>query len=409
MTPLPAFDDFLNILEVQGLAPGLVLHARRFAKMSVYEYSRMIHDIPRTPQIDPLFETVWAEYLAELGYTPDECVRARSVLRARGLIQTAPHIGITPSERMTCIDWISTAGLPRGEPYLVAYYSAIPASNSSRPGVFVTQDTSLQTLLPKKFIHTRHELLAVNILEKSMQKKLISGASLPKKTREFWQLLPPLYRDILPEPQIGTDLAHWLLLCTRALAKRAFPHHLPIMWDMNECVRRVIIRALSDTKHPITQLLSSEHELARLEEVLGYAPTLFLDADLGEYTTTQDPRVLEKLLTNGTLTPALFTSFFVTCFLNGITPLGSFIQIEYLPTFYHALMHTSLAVDHGHIWSQVDTGVLTTGMFPRAYGRVLASDWIVSPEKKFPDSQKITMQDIWEPLMPIILPKLFTQ
>jgi hypothetical protein len=409
MTPLPAFDDFLKILEVQGLAPGFVLHARRFAKMSVFEYSQMIHEVPRTATLDPLFEEVWMEYLKDLGYTPDECTRARSALCARGLIQTAPHIGITPSERMTCIDWISTAGLPVGEPYLVAYYSAIPASNSSRPGVLVTQDMALQSLLPKKFIHTRHRVLAINLLEKSMQKKLISGASIPKKAREFWKLLPHHYRSVVPEPTIGADLATWFITSTRELAKRIFPHHTPIFWDINECVRRVIIRALKESKHPITQLLTSEHDLARLKAILGYSPTLFLDADLHEYATVQDPEVLEKLLINKTRTPALFLTFFVTCFLNGITPLGSFIQIDYLPTFYHALMNTSLVAERGHVLSQVDTRVLTTGMFSHTHGRFLASDWITSPEKIFPNPQELTMQDIWEPLMPILLPKLFTQ
>jgi len=325
-------------------------------------------------------------------------------LKKRRIIQTAPHLGITESPRMLCINWLGSLAVPARHFYVVGMFSGVPFSNRSRPGRINTQTGAL------------------NLFPSTQQDSMVYRSTIPKKLIESLEEIPAQIASYIPKPKEGESYTKLAILVCEAMEKKILKKDNLVFLDINEVVTQYLIQILKNKDHILHKIffeseIRTEFLSKFKEEIMFYGPRLEGKYEQMENFTMSgnslksksrefplsDPEVLIKELNEKRLCPALIVSFIVLTFLNEFKCFGSFAQVEYLPTYQEKLSKLSF-FKHLKI-SKIPTSNLTTGVFPQ-HPDLSPADIILG--KKFKPNKETLFGEMLLPIQTILLGGYFT-
>lgn len=297
---------------------------------------------------------------AGMGHSKEEILHS---LTKRRILQTAPHLVATENPRMLCINWLSSLGVPKVEYYVVGMYSGVPFSNSFRPGRINMEKDS------------------INLFPSSMQDGLVYQSKIPAKMIEVRDTLPDKLSRLIPWAKEGKSYTKWALESCRFIDTKIIGRNNLVYLDLNEIVAEYLILILKKRHHVLHKILFETKEREEFiktfpEEAMFYTPVM-----RGKYEEMEGMKLIgDKLksksreidlhnkdlvlkeLKSGRLCPGLLVSFLSIAFLNEFKCLGSFAQVEYLPTYQTKLAKLKILKDFQI--ERVPTANLTTGVFP---------------------------------------------
>lgn len=280
-------------------------------------------------------------------------------LNKNRVLQTAPHLGITESPRMLCINWLGSLGVKEEDYYVVGMFSGIPLSNKSRPG------------------RINNSSVSINLFPSNMQDELVYQSKVTDKFITEAQNLPTNLRSFIPEANTGSSYTKIALDVCEKIESRILKKENMVYLDINEVVSAYLLQILEKKEGVIYKILfddsiKSEFLKEFPDEIMFYGPgdgkmeSFFLkDNKLISKTkeiSLEDPNFLIQEIKESRLCPALLIGFISIAFLNRFKCLGSFAQVEYLPTYQKKLAKLSIFKDMD--LSQIPTENLTTGVFP---------------------------------------------
>ena len=323
--------------------------------------------------------------------TPSELkIKILSSLEKRRVLQTGPHLGLTSSPRMLCINWLESLGIRDVDFDVVAMFSGIPFSNQSRPGRINRQHGS------------------INLLPSNMQNALVYKSLIPEKLVETVQGLPKdldHLRKLLPRAIISGSYTKWALKGCENIERKILGKNNLVFLDINEVVTEYLLQVLENKDHIIYKIfcdIKINEEFMKMfpNEIMFYYPVLdgkFEKMENLVFTKGTlkskhkeihlvDAKSLIKELREGRLCPALITGFLVLAFLNEFKCFGSFAQVEYLPVYQKKLAQLKFLKDF-HI-EKVPTANLTTGSF-KENPLLYPADAIINNMKFRPDENTL--------------------
>jgi len=364
--------------------------------LSVIQNSKNMCAHSPTSNIEDILLQAFEQELRETNYSNTHIQTILSDLEKHRIIQTSAHTEIVPPSRRTCIDWITSQGIPDHRPYIIGAFSGVPFSNKSRPGRIIYNEATY------------------NFIPKTHQDALVFSTDVLEKTHDTYTLLPVELQSILPKPKSGEHFARWAAQCSSNVMSKILNRDV-VSLDLNAVITNYIIDALDNTEHLVTQILCDPQITKKIHATLGdnlhffYTPyetskyhkqenLYYLDGYgfAGSHEKyPHDPATLQQELRNRKLCPATFLTFFILTFMNNFACIGSFVQIEYLHNFKEQLERSSIFnADIQKKISDAPLNHMITGMFP-SKPNLHALDFV---QKTLPGNPNENMGAYYQPI-----------
>ncbi|MEO5635373.1 MAG: hypothetical protein ABIS26_02380 [Candidatus Paceibacterota bacterium] len=278
-------------------------------------YSRELNSYRPEHPMEPELRSAFSKELDRLEVMEPKKSKILDSLQRRRILQTAPHLGVTESPRMLCINWLGSLGVAEEDFYVVGMFSGIPFSNSSRPG------------------RINREKDAVNLFPSSMQDDLVFRSFIPEKLVDSVAKLPDKLKNLLPSAKVGDSYTKWALASCSNIEKKILEKENLVYLDINEVVANYLEGIKAKPDHPM-------NKIKELSEIF------------------PDENLFHK---NNPDCPGLLVTFLALTFLNGFKCFGSFRQVEYLPEYQEKLAKLDFLKKFNV--EKVPTSNLTTGSF----------------------------------------------
>lgn len=368
------------------------------------EYSKELNFYrPQRPMEAQLIEAFGIE-LSRLGTKDPLKSKILNSLKKRRVLQTAPHLGITESARMLCINWLGSLATPASHFYVVGMFSGVPFSNKSRPGRINSENDS------------------VNLFPSSLQDAMVYRSTIPAKLIDTIPMVPAQVSSYMPVPKEGQSYTQFALATCEAIEKDVLKKDNLVFLDINEVITQYLSLVLEDRQHIVYKMLfdtQGRKEFSNIfkNEIMFYGPRNDTKYEIMENFVFQgnnlksktreillnDPKILIKELKENRLCPGLIISFIVLAFINEFKCFGSFAQVEYLPSYQKKLSNIKFFKDLKI--SKVPTSNLTTGVFP-IHPNLHPVDIVMG--KKFSPNKKTVYGEMLLPIQEVILGGYFT-
>jgi hypothetical protein len=388
-------ESLVEILEAQE-KPYLAQAIQSHAHLSIKDYSHELYSYKPILPLEQALDEAFQEELSRLGYPTEESSNIREYIARSRVIQTAPHLGISHTSRMFCIDSISNSSLGKKDYYIVAMFSGVPFSNLTRPGcIHYGATTKLEALikLPKdlereqiistetRSAQTVSEVKKISFIPSSMQDALVYRSTISPKAHVLAQYFTDTAKSVFALPNNKTSFSIWALENHKRIAKHMFPHTTSVYVDINEVIMSYIKKVLENDSHPITKILLQEEYQEQIMRAFGEKVCLFYgksnskNSKLETFTlhkgfiqskSTVIKLTKENLLEafkSRDLCPGTLLVFTILSLLNHFKCLGSFRQVEYLSKYKEEWQKLGLFIEYKP--EKVPTDNLTTGMFTK--------------------------------------------
>jgi len=368
-------------------------------------YSKELNTHKPTRPIEKELLEAFEIELTRVSINPSESVKILDSIQKRRILQTGPHVGVTESPRMLCINWLGSLGVLPEEYYIVAMFSGIPFSNRSRPGR-INQKTE-----------------TINLFPSSLQDALVYKSTIQKKLIESVAKLSEQIKKLLPKAQIDNSYTKWALLGCQSIERKILNKNNLLYLDANEIVSGYLQKVLEKPEHIFYKIFFDPKIRAEFTKVFGEEIMFYSSSLDGKYETTEtfsftnnrlksksreisleNPKILIQELKDGKLCPGLIASFLTLAFLNQFKCFGSFAQVEYLPVYQKKLMNIDFMQEFDV--GEIPTSNLTTGTFPDNFNLYPAD--IINQGIDFNPNENMLFGEILIPMKQVILESYFT-
>lgn len=402
-------------------------------KTPILDYARAIFSYSPAREIEPELLLAFEMEFDRLDVPSDLKDKAVDFIKAKRVVQTAPHTGLVQNARMFSIDWLCTQGMNDTDVYLVGTYSGIPFSNSwNWPGCItygnkfsiediISPESVLYSTLTKSEIHRLADTNDANdkrisLIPATMQDTLVYRSEIPDKLINALPALNPKLKEFFPEPT-DTSFTKYALKSAESIEKKILRNENIIFFDIGEVAVNYLLKVLDNDDHIITKILLEPEYQKKIknafgDEIMFYAPyyrgkyekqeSLFFNDEFffkgKEGIVPMNKDAIKKQLQEEKLCPATLLVFLIFSFINHAKCLGSFAQSQYLPDFKDKWIKTDLLKDYDI--EDVPVANLTTGMFDKNKTAIYPID-IILGEKFNPDVE--TFGELLLPAKEIIL------
>ena len=332
---------------------------------TILAYSKKLNTWKPAREIEPELLSAFNKELARLEIKSGVRIKILDNIKKKRILQTAPHLGVTESPRMFCINWLGSLAVMEKDFYIVGMFSGIPFSNRSRPGRINSKKD------PR------------NLFPSNLQDGLVYRSVIPEKLIESINSLPNSMKIFMSKMpfDIGSSYTKWALQTCQNIEKKVLKKKNLVYLDINEVVTNYLIQVLEKKDHIFYKIFfdfktRAEFMKAFPNEIMFYSPFQDGKYEQMENITFSGNKLkgkhkkinldnsieLIKELEDGRLCPALITGFLALAFLNEFKCLGSFAQVEYLPVYQKKLANLKFLKDYNIL--KTPTVNLTTGVFP---------------------------------------------
>jgi hypothetical protein len=367
-------------------------------------YSKELNNWKPVRPIEKELLSAFSKELERLEIKDSKKTDILNSVKKRRVLQTGPHLGVSESPRMLCINWLGSLGVNMKDFYIVAMFSGIPFSNKSRPGRINKKKDS------------------INLFPASMQDAIVYRSIIPEKLIESFSKLPEKIKKLLPNPKLGNSYTKWALMGCQNIESKILNKKNLIFIDINEVVTNYLLEVLKNKKHIFYKIffdLKTHKEFIKAfpNEIMFYSSALdgkyekmenvifsgkILKSKNKEISLENSENLIKELK-KGRLCPALITGFLALAFLNEFKCLGSFAQVEYLPVYQKKL--AKLKCLKGLNIKKVPTANLTTGVFPEN-PNLYPIDIILG--EKFKPNKRILFGELLLSMKEVLLESYFT-
>jgi len=326
-------------------------------------------------------------------------------IKKRRVLQTGPHLGVTETPRMFCVNWLGSLGVPEKEFYIVGMFSGVPFSNKSRPGRINMKSSS------------------INLFPSNLQDGLVYKSTIPKKLVDSLDAIPDQILRTLPKAVEGESYTKWAIQTCEFIERKILKKNNLIFLDINEVVTNYLLKVLNNPEHTFYKIFFDEETRKEFlktfsGEIMFYRPTI-----VGKYEKMENVRIYSKYLKSksieiplhkpdhlikelreGRLCPSILTAFLSLAFFNQFKCFGSFAQVEYLPVYQEKLKALSFMKEYQI--DSIQTSNLTTGVFPEK--RNLYPADIILDNKNFNQSSGILFGELLYYMKKTLLESYFT-
>jgi hypothetical protein len=316
---------------------------------------------PMETELRNAFETEFSR----TGYTEKEAKDLSAALEKTCVMQTATHLTASEGPTFLALHHLALLGMPPDETYFVGAFSGVPFANPAWSGCLnfsnrFELESLIDTQAPgyadlKRADNDRvrdSSERRISLIPGNMRDVRVFQSRIPEKMESLMPHFTEQIRDISLSAKSGDDFTKWASrFCTNQLSK-IFPDKSIIYFDLNEVIRNYLIEVISDSSHPIFQLMFDQKTRESVFSVFPAETTLFTVDVHHKNKLRQEPVVINgnylnsqnyelkltqenviKEIKNGTLCPGLFLTFTALSFINGMICFGSFEQVEYLAEF----------------------------------------------------------------------------
>ena len=419
------------LTKLQKRSPHLAQVFLEFWNTPLAEYAGKLYQ-KKSSSLEPELIESFEEEWEAMGLSPEFVSRATQQFQNQSVLQTAHHITPTNGPTFLSLDLISLAGLRQDDIYLVAANSGVPFSNSAWTGALSYGELPLNTLLQEEGSAYRQALksarersqhgdsdLRVTLIPARQRDQLVFGSQISSFQLDLYNQWTELIQVKLPLMREGELYSHWAAKTCGKIQSKLFDGPEFCYFDINQVLKRYLVKVLEKADHPVSQLFYKEHSIWK---AFG-APTAFLASHKGKKSYKVDNlhwnengltskkkgfqaysrEQLLEAIQQGQLCPGLFLMFFILRFLNGIRCLGSFNQIEYLENFRKTWLE--LGVDWPLDLESDWQNMLTTG-------RLLVGGKAQWPLDLYINEQTLDIQEFatrpmkefWTPIMQQLTP-----
>ena len=366
-------------------------------------YSKELNSWKPVRPIEKELLSAFSKELERLEIKDSKKMDILNSIKKRRVLQTGPHLGVSESPRMLCINWLGSLGVNIKDFYIVGMFSGIPFSNKSRPGRINKKKDS------------------VNLFPASMQDAMVYRSAVPEKLIEFFNKLPEKIKKLLPNPKLGSSYTKWALLGCQNIESKILNKKNLIFIDINEVVTNYLLEVLKNKKHIFYKIFFDTKTQKEFIKAFPNEIMFYSSGRQGKYDTMEsyilvegklinknkeilleDKKILTQELENGRLCPALITGFLTLAFLNQFKCFGSFAQVEYLPIYQKKLSGLGFMKEYN--MGKIPTANLTTGVFPAQIDLYPVD--IILGEKFLPDSN-LKFGELLVPMKEILLGSYF--
>ena len=356
------------------------------------EYSQLLWSPKKlTSKLEPELIQALSDEFSRIGASDSEASAWAGSLERTRVLQTATHLTASEGPTFLAIHELAMMGLPESEYYLIGACSGVPYANAAWSGCLnVSTRLPLNEIVSEQAPGYRDLVKADQDRSRDSDERRVS--LIPGKFRDAQvfrscisekqeALLPHLceaLKRLTPPAREGESFSAWASLFCHRQSSELFPGRKVVYFDFNEVIRSYLVRILPDRGHPLTKILLEEEWRNKVLSAFGskipffsvnasksnrsrLEPVICIDNQLNgtSFSCKLDEKTLMALIYDGTLCPGLFISFTILSFLNGITCLGSFEQIEYLSHYQQTW--ASLDLLNQDILSNVNTRALSCG------------------------------------------------
>ncbi|MCP4296734.1 MAG: hypothetical protein GY786_14120 [Proteobacteria bacterium] len=393
------------------------------------EFSKRFY-IAEETSLEPELLAAFQEEWTSLGIAPEKSERAIKQLCELPVLQTSHHVTPTNGPGFLSIDLISLSGLPEGALYLVAANSGVAFSNSAWTGSFSYGSSDLSAILKegspsyRKSVKSARERIShgdkdhrMTLIPARQRDQLVYGTPIDSSHKKVIPDLMPELSPLIASMDEGALYSHWAVKCSNLIQNQIFRRDSILYFDINQVIKRYLLKVLLIKNHPITKLL---FERGDLWSNFGY-PALFLKNYRGKKSNKVDPLIWSSqglssgktgihslepediivALEENRYCPAVFLLFFILRFLNGIKCLGSFNQIEYIESFRQNWLsarndwNLNLTEDWQHS--------LTTGRWvEKGEGRWSLDSYLKNETIDVDEYAQTPMSQFWEPIVTLL-------
>ncbi|MBT4286204.1 MAG: hypothetical protein HOD92_02620 [Deltaproteobacteria bacterium] len=371
--------------------PNLSTVFSKYQDMPLKEFSSRLFDKKPVEIESELLNALKKEWQA-LGWCSNDILKASQQLMEVPVIQTAHHVTPTNGPTFLTLDLMSLCGLNSNLYYLVGANSGVAFSNSAWTGSLSYENLRLQDLLEKNSA-TYQQVIKSNrereshgntehrysLIPARQRDQLSYGVEISEGIFNKYSNLNLKLRKQLPQMERRKLYNRWALKSCEKIQKFVFNQENILYFDINQVITNYLIQILEkeDSTHPVFQVFFGD-KTDSIWKVFNEFPAFLgtysgkksykveqlywkKSGLVGKKTNYSDlnPECLLKLLKQTKICPAVFITFFILKYVNGISCLGSFNQIEYLENIRQKLLDYSPNWQL-HLVAETDN-MLTTG------------------------------------------------
>ena len=394
------------------------------------DYAEKLWEGPlNRPHIEPELTEAFLEEFRRVGYPADDTRRWMDSLETTRVLQTATHLTATEGPTFLAIHHLALMGMPAEKTYLVGSYSAIPFANAAWSGCLnLNPRFPLEAVVEENapgFAELRRADLnreqdsgerRVSLIPGNLREARVYRNLIPEKLERLLPFLKPSLLQCVPDAQTGNSFTAWASRFCREQMRLLYPQYSIVYFDLNEVIRAYLLRVLAQSTHPVSRTLLEPGKREKVLDVFGIETPIFTiplrtknrersvpvyihgDRIVAQnYSIPLNAETLSAALENGTLCPGLFLTFTILSFINGLTCIGSFEQIEYLSRFQTQWLQLNL-LDQDVV-SKVNPRAFCCGRRVDVSGETVHPlDLLLGWSPEFPELK--TLGDLLQPLLP---------
>jgi len=420
-----------NLIEkLQATHPTLCRVFKAHSQKSIKEFSEKLFKYS-SKKIEPELLNAFAEEWREMDLPPIIIQKAMDQLGKMPVLQTGHHITPTNGPTFLALDLISCSGLKADQLYIVAANSGVAFSNTAWSGCLSFGSTRIDDLLNpdhpgynqalKSIAERKHRGTPekrISLIPSSQRDQLVFGSVISEATISRFDGLSKRMSEIILKPEVGVSYSYWAAKTCSAIQKRILNKNNLLIFDVNEVVRRYLVKVLSsDRAHPIKQLFFEKSVRENIQFTFKN-PVLFLSTYKGKKSHKVDTLTWEdsglfspksglviktrdellKGLETKQLCPGVFLVFLILKFINGFRCLGSFNQLEYIENYRQKWLQLQLGWD---LQLHADsTHSLTTGRLIIDDHEIWPLDLAINGESISEENYvDMIMEELWEPIL----------
>ncbi|MCF7834108.1 MAG: hypothetical protein K9L98_01995 [Candidatus Pacebacteria bacterium] len=355
------------------------------------DYSKDLNDWHTDIPIEKELKEAFEKELVRTGKSVLKDATLKSLVQRR-VLQTAPHLGVTYSPRMSCVEWLGSLAVPENEYYISAVFSGVPFSNSSRPGRINRKENS------------------VNLFHSNLQDAIVYRSTIPEKLLDMIKTLPENLKNVLEKAELGASYTKWAMNSCENIERKIFKKENIVLLDINEITAEYLKNILNKEDHPIHKILFDKNTRDQFTSIFPEEIMFYVKTTKGKYEVMENAYLKEdslvsknfslsldsekkedliQAITDGKLCPALILVFITVAFINGFKCFGSFIQVEYLSEYKEKLAQLEIFKKYDIL--NIPTANLTTGIIPEM--NEYPAD-LISFEKDFSPNSEILFGEV---------------